>query len=761
MLDGLGYRASTTGFDEAVDPDGALRPCWSLLGRVLGHVQPGELTARQRLLDRLLDAEGAGHLVADRSGQIRPWNLDPVPVVLDAAEFRALAAAAVQRTRLHEALLGDLHGERTVLRAGVVAAPVVYGLASAHTTMAFHKPPQWLIHHAVDVVRTADGVWKVVGDQTDAPTGLAAALINRSVMARVFPDAARQAGVAPIAGIVADLRRSLASVAPPDRRSPRTVVLSGGPGDPHYVEHSSLALNMGLHLVQGGDLVVRRRQVWLRALEGLEPVDVIYRGIPDAGLDPLAARAVGTAGVPALSWAAQAGGVVLANARSSRLVQEPALMSSLGDAANVLLGESLLLQHWDEAEPLATTPVYDWRHDRVVTGRVVVRIHVIMGPEGPSVMHGASCRVLASGESPRSDSATGTATAAYKDVWVLGMPAVERARTWVAPPPQVDLAGSLPKRAADALYWLGRAIERAEAAARTARTISGQLEHDPSLVTFSNGEWTLGAVALLRSARALPVASTDDPTTPLHERLQRELAAVAPFVGMQLVTLVQEAGSVREYLSSTTARVLGRLAHERADLLGHRADVDELDGVLVDLAALAGLATESTVRGPAWRLMEVGRRLERALAVVGSVEAALGPAVDAFALQPLAESVLAANESLIAYRRRHRSDVELGAVVAFLLHDDNNPRALAFQLDRLREHMAALAWPEGAELVQQASIGSFRNDTDHIVGGRRMGIDAVALGARGPLLDLGDAIVERWFADPVDPMFMGAARPRP
>lgn len=755
MLDGLGYHAAAARFDEAVDADGMLRPCWSLLGRVLGHVQPGELMARQQLLNRLLDAEGAGHLVEDRREQIRPWNLDPVPVVLDAAEFRMLAAAAVQRTRLHEALLGDLHGERTVLRTGVVAAPVVYGLASAHTTMAFHRPPQWLIHHAVDVVRTADGAWKVVGDQTDAPTGLAAGLINRSVMARVFPDAARQAGVAPIAGILADLRRSLASVAPPDRRSPRTVVLSGGPGDPHYVEHSSLALHMGFHLVQGGDLVVRQRQVWLRALEGLEPVDVIYRGVPDPGLDPLAARAVGAAGVPAISWAAQAGGVVLANARSSRLVQEPALIASLDGAANLLLGESLLLQHWTEAEPLATTPVYDWRQDRVVTGCVVLRVHVIMGPEGASVMHGASCRVLPVGESPRSASA-----ATYKDVWVLGIPAVERARVWVAPPPQVDLAGSLPKRAADALYWLGRAIERAEAAARTARTISGQLEHDPSLVTFSNGEWTLGAVALLRSARSLPVASNDDPTTPLHERLQRELAAVAPFVGTQLVTLVQEAASVREYLSSTTARVLGRLAHERADLLGHRANVDELDGVLVDLAALAGLATESTVRGPAWRLMEVGRRLERALAVVGSVEAALGPAVDAFALQPLAESVLAANESLIAYRRRHRSDVELGAVVAFLLHDDTNPRALAFQLDRLREHMAALAWPEGVELVQQASIGSFRNDTDHIVGGRRMGIDAVTLGARGPLLDLGDAIVERWFADPVDPMFMGPARPR-
>lgn len=755
MLADVGYRPSAHTYDEAVDAEGSLRTPWTLVGRVLGQVQPGELVQRQRLLDRLLDAEGAGHLVEDRREQVRPWTLDPLPLVLDGDEFRRLAAAAVQRARLHEALLGDLHGERLVLRAGAVSPLAVYGSASAHTTMATHHPPRWLVHYAVDVVRTAEGTWKVVADHTDAPHGLAAALINRSVMARVFPDATRLAGVAPIAATLNDLRRALASLAPRDRRSPRTVVLSPGPGDAHYVEHSSLAVNMGFHLVQGGDLVVRQQQVWLRALDGLEPVDIVYRGVTDTGLDPLAARALGTAGVPAISWAAQAGGVLLANARGSRLSQEPAIAASLDAAAGVLTGESLDLTQWTPGEALATAPVYDPRHQQVTQGHVVLRLHVIIDADGPTVMPGASCRVLQAGDDPRA--ATDAVT---KDVWVVGVTTADRTLARVTPAAQVDFAGSLPKRAADALYWLGRATERAEVAARTARTLGGQLEHDPSLVTFAEGQWTQGAIALARAARSLPAYSGDDATSPLHDRLRRELEAVSPFVGTQLVTLVQEAASVREYLSSTTARVLGRLAHERADLLGRHADVDELDGVLVDLAALAGLANESTVRGPAWRLMDLGRRLERALAVLGSVEAALGSATDAFALQPLAESVLATNESLIAYRRRHRSDVELEAVVAFLLHDDTNPRALAFQLDRLREHMAALAWPEGADLVQQASVGSFHHESGTVVAGRRLGIDAVVLAVRGPLLNLGDAIVERWFADPVDPVVMGPTRRR-
>jgi uncharacterized circularly permuted ATP-grasp superfamily protein/uncharacterized alpha-E superfamily protein len=755
MLSDLGYRPTAGAYDEAVDVGGALRASWNLLGRVLGQVQPGELAQRQRLLDRLLDAEGAGHLVEDRRQQIRPWTLDPLPLILDGEEFHHLAAGAAQRARVHEALLADLHGERTVLRAGVLSPAVVYSQTCVHTTMASHRPPRWLVHYAVDVVRTAEGVWKVLADHTDAPTGLAAALINRSIMARVFPDATRLAGVAPVASTLGDLRRALATLAPSDRRSPRTVVLSPGTGDAHYVEHSSLAVQMGFHLVQGGDLVVRQQRVWLRALDGLEPVDIVYRTVTDEGLDPLAARAQGAAGVPAISWAAQAGGVVLANARGSRLAQEPALTASLDAVTEVLTGEVLTLPTWQVGEPLATAPVYQHAQHRVIEGHVVLRLHVTVDADGANVMPGASCRVVRHGDDPRhGDDSTN------KDVWVVGHASNVRSPVRVIPPQQVDFAGSLPKRAADALYWLGRATERAEVAARTARTLGGQLEHDPSLPTFAQGQWALGAIALARAARSLPPTTNDDTAWPLQERLRRELEAVSPFVGTQLVTLVQEAASVREYLSSTTARVLGRLAHERADLLGRHADVDELDAVLVDLAALAGLATESTVRGPAWRLMDLGRRLERALAVLGSVEAALGPATDTFALQPLSESVLAANESLIAYRRRHRSDVELDTVVAFLLHDDTNPRALAFQLDRLREHMAALSWPEGADLVHQASMGSFHHDAGTVVGGRRLGIDAVVLGVRGPLLNLGDSIVERWFADPVDPMVMGPARVR-
>jgi uncharacterized alpha-E superfamily protein len=317
----------------------------------------------------------------------------------------------------------------------------------------------------------------------------------------------------------------------------------------------------------------------------------------------------------------------------------------------------------------------------------------------------------------------------------------------------VDFGGSVPKRVADALYWLGRAAERAEVTARAARVVTTQLEQDPMLPTIADGAWAAGAVALLRASQSLPTASLAFGVS-AGDAVLAELNSTSNAAAMQLAALVQEAASVREYLSTTTGRVLGRLARVHGDLADGTVGVDDLDGFLVDLAALSGLMMESTVRGPAWRFLDLGRRLERALAVLGAVEGALGLAVTGFAQQPVADAVLKAHESLVAYRRRYRSEFDLDAVLDLLLRDDGNPRSLAYQLDRLREHVSGLAWPEGASLVLAASTQALAGIDDAVVNGRVVSVDAFVLSVRGPLLDLAEAISQRWFADPVNPMLM-------
>ena len=753
MTEGWQYRPADSRFDEAVGPDGSMRPAWRGVAGLLAAGRHGELLERQRQADRLLDAEGAGHLVHDLGSAAvapasTPWRLDPVPLVLGDEEFDLLVAAVEQRSRVLEAVLADLHGPRRLVREGIVPAGALAGSAALRMSAIGQAVPRWLVHHAVDVVRVADGSWRIVGDLTDSPTGLGYALLNRSVMARVMAAPLRDSMTATLVQAPTVLRRALAGLVPAGRASSRTVVLSGGPDHPSYVEQSYLAVQMGLHLAEGADLVVRQHRVWLRGLDALEPIDVVYRRVDDRGLDPLEVRAAGAQGVPAITWAARAGGVVLANAFGSGVAESSVVSGGMADASRLLLGEELMLPAWRPGDELATTPMFDVAAG-FVPCQVVVRLHAVVGPQGVWVLPGGAGRVLHGGDHP----AEPTAQRA-KDVWVTGAGPGVGARTPVVMPPQVDFGGSVPKRVADSLYWTGRAAERAEVAARAARVVEAQLAQDPDLVTLADGAWVRGATALLRAAQgqsAVDAAAAG----PWIDRLDAERAATRGVVAEQLGTLVREGSSVRQFLSSTTGRVLGRLARVGADLLRPDAAPDDLDVVVVDLAALAGLAMESTVRGPAWRFLDLGRRLERALALLGAIEATVGADVDRDAVQPVVEAVLAANESLVAYRRRYRSEIELDALVDLLVRDDSNPRGLAFQLDRMREHVASLAWPDGVALVDAAARALITEIGDEVVGGRRVGLDAMVLAARGPLLELDAAVVVRWFADPVNPVPMG------
>jgi uncharacterized alpha-E superfamily protein len=581
-------------------------------------------------------------------------------------------------------------------------------------------------------------------------------------MARVSADVLRSVGrvrnVAPIASAPTTLRLALAADAPAGTTSPRTVVLTAGPSHPTYVEHSYLAMQMGFHLAEGGDLVVRKNRLWLRALEALEPIDVVYRRMEDAALDPLEIDSRGRNGVPGVTWAAQAGGVALANGFGSAVAEDPQFASCIGPAAEALLGESLRIGQLVDGETLATTPLYSAAAPATAPlqpASVVIRLHAIAGPDGISVVSGGVGRVLADGDRPQRSSIK-----LVKDVWVVGAGREQRLPLRVTPPPQVDFRSSVTRRAAEALYWMGRSAERAEFGTRAVRLLGQQVDQDPALTIFTDaGGWSEGALALLRAARALSAivdSTVTDASAPLATRFADELAATRGMVAASIGTVVHEATSVREYLSNTTGRLLGHLARLRESLLDTTAGVEELDLVLVDLAALAGLTMESTVRGPSWRFLDIGRRLERGLAVLGSIEAAIGVACEPTVFQPLAESVLSINESLVAYRRRYRSDVDLTAIIDLLVHDDANPRSLSFQLDRLREHMASLGWQEGGELVHRAGLGAITTVDSAVSGGRRLSVDALVLAARAPLIELAAGITQRWFSVPINPMVVGA-----
>lgn len=807
MIAPAGYHGEPDRFDELVDERGQVRPHWAAVLLSLEALGSVELMRRQRVAQRMLVAEQAGHAV---HREVTSGGLDPLPTVIDAVEWAGIEAGICQRMTVIEAVLADLYGERRLVRDGVVPAEALFGTRALQVSMVgVAVPHPRLTTYGVDLVRAADGRWLVLRDHTDAPLGAGYALMNRTVLARLLPDALRNLRVRPLAPWFTELRRALGAIAPASASNPRTIVLGPGADHPDLAETSYLATQLGYHLVDGNDLAVRDRRVWLRALDGLEPVDVVLRRVPDRSADPVELGPASASGVAGLAHAVRIGAVAVANSLGSGLADRLWLQPFLDACSVHLLGEPLAMptiETWwcgdrevrsevasrphdfvlhdtdpvsphrsvfgshltdaetaewmarIDAEPyryvaqptleFATTPVLE--HGQLRPGRGTVRVHAVRTGDSVVVMPGGQGRRVR-----ESEPVVELAGAQGKDVWV-----VDRSRGLVVPTtmrpvelPQVDLRDSLPTRAAEALWWLGRNAERAEMVARLAKVVVQRAEQHPELLTSS---WVDPVAA---GVRAVSGVVGDEAVTGLFEEVTAALGDRPGALADALANTVASAMSVREFLSSTTWQIvndLSSLRHEVSRGLD-KGDwfvvVESLDRVVVDLAALSGLANESMVRGPGWRFLDLGRRLERALLTLGLVEAGLSARPDDDVVEPVYASVLAALESLVAYRRRYRSDLRLGPLVDLVVADADNPRSLVFSLRRIAEHLTELPAMPGSDrhhdLVAAARTACAPVKVRRIDELDRTGaLATMVLGVRGPLLELATTLSTTWFVHP-------------
>ena len=682
---------------------------------------PIELGIRQGAIDRLLMAEGAGHIVHDlpvrsdgRSVGLasRPWRLDPLPYVVTADEFTWIEGAVTRRMQMLEALLGDLYGDRRLVADGVIDPALLwsspaYRLSAVGAASRRHQQ-RWLSSYAVDLVRTADGVWFAIADHTDTPAGLGYTLLDRSVLTQV-------------ADIGADLPRTIDSALALTRRAlidtttiegPRVVVLTSGIDHPAYVDHSYLATQLGFNIVEGPDLVVRDGVLWLQTLGGLEQVDVLHRRIVDRQLDPLETNTYGAAGIPAVLLADDAGTLTMGNAHGTGVIEDASLLGLWDRAGTELTGEEPWLRLRSPRLALGATRIDDvlgrpaervpcLADGRIVDQPIVLRFHAVATADGIAVIPGGNGRIIEAHDDP-----TLPTPARAKDIWVLGD---DVAPALVAEPrsaPQVDFITSVPTRAAHSLFWLCRASERAEAVARSMRVIASA----PPLAAWSGRPTP--AMELLASLTGTEALATEFATEPdgvdLTAARKAAVGAAAASLEFHIGSMLAESASVREFLSTTTGRVLGEMVDSRRRLTERPDDVDALDAILFQLSAFAGLWSESVVRGPAWYFGDFAKRYERALVAITSATVATRVAVDS-TLNDMArrrglEAVLGANDSLVAYRRRHRSDVELDAVLALVLHDRRNPRSAAASIAGMVRNASAIGWTAGIARLEAVAV---------------------------------------------------------
>jgi uncharacterized circularly permuted ATP-grasp superfamily protein/uncharacterized alpha-E superfamily protein len=356
-----GYAALPDRYDELLTDDDAPRAHWSAFMRSLAARQGPGVSDTLSLTEREIRENGITYNVyADPKGADRPWEVDPLPLVLPAEEWAQIEAGIAQRADLLNRVLADVYGPQELLRSGAIPPPVLFGHSGfLHPAQGIHPPGGvHLFQYAADLARSPDGQWWVVSDRTQAPSGSGYALENRLVVSRVFPELFRELHTQHLASFFATLRDSLLHWAPRGRDDgpPLIVLLTPGPYNETYFEHALLARYLGFALVEGSDLTVRDGFVWMKTVDGLRRVHAVLRRQDDDYCDPLELRSDSALGVPGLTDVARRGNVMLANALGSGVLETGALLGYLPALSEQLLGEPLKLPSvatWWMGEPAA------------------------------------------------------------------------------------------------------------------------------------------------------------------------------------------------------------------------------------------------------------------------------------------------------------------------------------------------------------------------------------------------------------------------
>lgn len=745
-----GYRPLPGVYDEMMDDAGSVRPHWSAFVGRLGAEAHEALRRRFGAADRYLKESGVFYRVYDDPGAgDRPWPLSHVPLVISPEDWAVIEAGVTQRARLIETFLSDAYsGGEKLAQLGVPASLIAGSPDFLRPLVQTGGHGQRQLHiYAVDLGRSPSGQWRVLRDRTQAPSGAGYALENRIALSRALSDVFRAFDVHRLAPYFDALRAALARLR--EAGDAGVCLLTPGPHNETYFEHSYLARYLGFRLVEGSDLMVLGGEVYLRTVAGLRKVRVLVRRIDGDFADPLELNARSRLGIPGLARAARRGHVTLANALGSGLAEARAHLAFLPGFAERLLGEPLLLSNaatwWCGQTPQRDFVLSDldrhviapafsrtssglppggpwipseldaperailisairsrgidfvgqemaslstmpvWRDGRLEPHPFMFRVFVAATADGYAVMPGGFALIGQQNDLRALSMQRGARSA---DVWVMSHGPVAQT-TLIPSETQIVVRrgeGVLPSRAADNLFWLARYIERAEETLRLVRALSARVG------TFSaraSGDVTGLAELLFRWGATADLQSTGAVETALT---QPDLEGSVP----ALISAARRAGlGIRDRFPPDAWRALEDLhVYMHAPAMpsptpagGNVSPFDRASHALRIIAAVTGFQLETMNRVVGWRFLKLGFRIERALATCRFARQFARPQGGA---REELDLLLELNDCQITYRSRYPFGAAFAPVLDLVLLDESNPRSLAFQLLQLKEHTQAL-----------------------------------------------------------------------
>ena len=730
------YGGDAARYDELL-AQGAVRPHWQAIVERLGSDGADGIKRGVELARRLIVENGVTYNVyADPLGRDRPWVLDPLPLVLPAEEWAVIEAGVAQRARALDGLLADIYGPQKLIANGIVPPELAFGHPNYLWPCRDVVPHdgRWLHMYAADLARAPDGRWWLLADRAQTPSGAGYALENREIVERVFPDLLRELQVRPIERFFGALREQrLAST----EDNSLAVVLTPGPFNETYFEHVYLARQLGLPLVQGADLTVRDATVYLKTLGGLQRVHSILRRLDDDFCDPVELRSDSALGVPGLLSAVRAGRVTVANALGTGVLESAAWLGFLPGASEWLLEEKLILpsvatwwcgerpaleyvlSHLDQVVIKGTfpnqrfEPVFgrdlsskarvelsarirahphayvaqerfklsqapSWRttgNGGLMARSLSLRVYAIATQDGYRVMPGGLSRIASETSAEVVSTQRGGSS---KDVWVLASNTVDRgndeaiSRDNAKLPIKLVRHDELPSRLGENLFWLGRYTERCEAKARLLRTTLASRSQSAS--------WSVA----LTICRFMGVIASGEFNIKTYFNADNPLGLPA-----DVKRLGWCATQSRSHLSAEHWRTINLLQRQLQDATTTPVEPREaLDRLLLTVTALAGFVLDDMTRDDGWRLLMLGRHLERMQFLCDVLR--LRIATEQSPEQTDLDWLLGINGSTVDYRARYMSAPRLASTLDLLIRDSENPRSLAFQRHATQSLLAAL-----------------------------------------------------------------------
>jgi uncharacterized circularly permuted ATP-grasp superfamily protein len=339
--------AATRPWDELLDGEGQPRPAAAEMMALIERLGVDELKARQAAAVADILTMGITFTVYSEGANIdRAWPFDVIPRIIEAREWAAIERGLVQRLRALNLFIDDVYNDQRVVADGVFPSALLDDSVNYRPECRGVRPKFGVWAHVCgsDLVRDADGTMYVLEDNLRVPSGVSYVIENRAVAKKAFPELFGYLSIEPVDAYTDELNKLLASLAPSGVADPSIAVLTPGIFNSAYFEHTFLAQRMGATLVEGGDLTVSDDdRVYMRTIDGLEPVDVVYRRIDDLFLDPEAFRPDSLLGVPGLMRAWKAGTVAIANAPGAGVADDKVVYAWVPDLIRYYLGEEPLL----------------------------------------------------------------------------------------------------------------------------------------------------------------------------------------------------------------------------------------------------------------------------------------------------------------------------------------------------------------------------------------------------------------------------------